>query len=639
MNGLSIKELQKDLPQLIVALDSLDDSANYIHVKDAKENMIYYCPCCKRTVKPRAYKDDREYQYQAHYYHENGGCNEETFVHYICKTWLFESGCKFKIDDNIYTVDRIETEKTYHTNFGDYRPDITVYTTECKIFFFEIKSTNKKTENYIPKWDALGNDVVEVDVRYFINQKIDSNIPEFKLIYSDGECFIKSYSRNDYEETIARRKMEWKRQDKLNYKMMWENLDWFWIEVQKYKNDPNNANNLLDAFKSLDFYDTEDCWNIINKMSCCKNLKDDFRNIVNDKSKQKCNELLKEIKSKFENKLESIDVFCEPKKDLYLSFRLSEVYRKYSYGEEILYYYNKSWTILPSMVLELFNRFKQDYELLIIKHCDTVDKLQNYYTWNRAPMLYDYFLFGSYLKVDINEYDKYLDDAEKIIEKTNNKIIDELSKYYKNNFCMTKYEIFNYINDYLCKFKLIYDLLHLHTNDGVYCIAYKDIKIMSFIINDDAIKYKNEILYYTFAKKDITQKFIKNCIDSDIYELINNIPIIEMMSEIYQYSNETWRFDFDIEKQSIIITLNYLIPYYDKYKKQVSQNKYIDISYMFNDNFHLDDYHKEINNLLNNIIAPAMDTLIDEVIENYNKSHINSALCRYSEVTRYNNDK
>ena len=203
-----LRELQKDLPQLIVALDSLDNSANYIHIKDAKEDTLYYCPCCKGIIKPRAYKDDKEYQVQAHFYHENGGCNEETFIHYICKMWLFENGCKFKVNEQIYTVNKIETEKTYHTEFGDYRPDITVYTEENKTFFFEIKNTNKKTENYIPKWDELENDVVEVDVRYFINQKVDSNIPEFKLIYSDGECFIKTYTRSDYEETISRRKME-----------------------------------------------------------------------------------------------------------------------------------------------------------------------------------------------------------------------------------------------------------------------------------------------------------------------------------------------------------------------------------------------------------------------------------------------
>ena len=42
--------IEKDLPQLIVGLDSLDDSANYIHIEDVKENINYYCPCCKGLI-------------------------------------------------------------------------------------------------------------------------------------------------------------------------------------------------------------------------------------------------------------------------------------------------------------------------------------------------------------------------------------------------------------------------------------------------------------------------------------------------------------------------------------------------------------------------------------------------------------
>jgi hypothetical protein len=267
MSELNIKEIQKDLPQLIVALDSLDDTANYIHINDAKEGITYYCPCCKGVIKPRAYKNDKEYQYQAHFYHENGGCTDETFVHYICKTWLFEVGCKFIVKDKLYVVDKVDTEKTYHTEFGDYRPDITVKTTLGKTFFFEIKYSSKKTEHYIPKWDELGNDVVEVNARYFINKKYENNIPEFKLIYSNGECFIKSYTINDYDETIAKRKLEWKRQDKINYKMMWERLDWFWITIQDYKLANTSLESVMESFIALPNQDKELCFEIIKKIS------------------------------------------------------------------------------------------------------------------------------------------------------------------------------------------------------------------------------------------------------------------------------------------------------------------------------------------------------------------------------------
>jgi hypothetical protein len=198
-----------------------------------------------------AYKKDIAYQVQPHFYHETGGCSDEIYIHYICKNWLFEKGCKFIVNNIQYEVKAIEIEKTLYTSFGDYRPDIIVTTTIDKVFYFEIKITNRKTELYAPKWDELENDVVEVDTRYFINQKYKNDIPEFNIIYSNGECFIKSYSRTDYEDTIAKRKLEWKRQDKLNYKIQWERLDWFWIDLQEYVNKREKTENALISWSIM----------------------------------------------------------------------------------------------------------------------------------------------------------------------------------------------------------------------------------------------------------------------------------------------------------------------------------------------------------------------------------------------------
>lgn len=280
MKEVLLEIIEKDLPQLIVGLDSLDESANYIHIADVKENTNYFCPCCKGLIKPRAYRKDIGYQVQPHFYHETGGCSDETYIHYICKNWLFEKGCKFIVNSVEYEVDNIQVEKTLHTSFGDYRPDIIVTTTIGKIFYFEIKVSNKKTELYAPKWDELGNDVVEVDTRYFINQRYKNDIPEFNLIYSDGECFIKSYSRTDYEETIAKRKLEWKRQDKLNYKIQWERLDWFWIEMQKYMGGENTDEDVLESFDKLDYSDKLWCYYTIKRKSCV-DLKELFKNNIN----------------------------------------------------------------------------------------------------------------------------------------------------------------------------------------------------------------------------------------------------------------------------------------------------------------------------------------------------------------------
>lgn len=276
-----MKNNYNDLPQLIVALDNKDDTANYVHINDVRDDLIYYCPCCKGIVKPRAYKKENDYQVQPHFYHESGGCSEESFVHYICKTWLFENGSVFIVDGDTFTVSGIETEKTLHTSFGDYRPDVIVETKEGKAFFFEIAYSSKKSAHYIPVWDELGNDVIEINAREFINQKHNNDIPEFKVIYSDGECYIKSYTKNDYDSTIARRKLEWKRQDKLNYKMLWEKLDWFWNVLCQYKSNKVSENDVISAFNSMDYDDQVWCYkNIKNKT--CTSFKGQFKEIINE---------------------------------------------------------------------------------------------------------------------------------------------------------------------------------------------------------------------------------------------------------------------------------------------------------------------------------------------------------------------
>lgn len=354
-----VNDLMKDLPQLIVALDSLDDSANYIHIADANYATTYYCPCCKGVVKPRACKKDVDYQVQPHFYHENGGCSEESFVHYICKTWLFEKGSKFKIKKDNYTVRNIETEKTFHTKFGDYRPDIVVETEEGKKFFFEIKYFSKKNEHYIPKWDELETDVVEVDAREFINQKHSNNVPEFKLIYSDGECFIKKYSNADYEDTIAKRKLEWKRQDKLNYKIQWEKLDWFWNVMQKYKNGEVSEEIVFECFKYLDIFDKEICYDLLKRQSCIRSLNSEFRDIINKESVEYWNGHASKM---IQNKIYFSDICSiKPRNSIFIYYHYTDI-NGYEQSNSIRRD-NREWIVRPSKLLKIIDEIKNDISL------------------------------------------------------------------------------------------------------------------------------------------------------------------------------------------------------------------------------------------------------------------------------------
>jgi hypothetical protein len=292
-------EMTKDLPQLILAMDTNDGNGQYVLIQNAKEDETYYCPCCGGEVKPRAYKKDKEYQVQPHFYHINGGCTEESYIHYVCKMLLTKKNCKFKVGDKEYSVKSVDVEKTYDTKFGKYRPDVTIVTKEDKVFFAEIAHTSQKTQEYLPKWDELGNDVIEIKSNEFINVIVENKIPSFKLIYSNGQCFVKSSLHEDYTKFIYKRKEDWKRQDLLNYKIQWERLDWFFIKLQDYKLGKTSYKSMLDSFKQVDRVDKPLLFDLIKKQSCLKGEKQQFRDIINNEMDKYFQEKVDEYKKKY----------------------------------------------------------------------------------------------------------------------------------------------------------------------------------------------------------------------------------------------------------------------------------------------------------------------------------------------------
>lgn len=266
------------LPQLIVAYDSNDEFANLIHVKRAKQDEEYYCPCCGGIVKPRALDSTKE---QSHYYHITGKCTKESQLHFFCKNWLFEKGSKFYIDDDIFEVDSINIETAWDTPFGKYIPDITVYTSSGKTIYFEIFFSNRKTgDDYFCKWDALGNSVVEVNVKEYMCKTYASIIPKFTYLYHDGICYSKTYVKRDlYATTIAKIKNELTRQKVLNYKARIEKLDWFWQKIIKN----NSKEDILKCIDSMPYEDMVSCYEIIKRKQCVSHLKKDVLDAINKK--------------------------------------------------------------------------------------------------------------------------------------------------------------------------------------------------------------------------------------------------------------------------------------------------------------------------------------------------------------------
>lgn len=266
------------LPQLIVAYDGNDEFANLIHVKKANKDNDYYCPCCGGTVKPRALESEKE---QSHYYHITGRCTKESQLHFFCKNWLFESGSKFYIDNQLFEVESIDIEKVWHTKFGDYRPDVTVYTTSGNSIFFEMFFTNRKTgDDYFCKWNDLDNDVVEVNVKEYLYKTDEDSIPSFTYLYHDGKCYSKPYLKRDlYANTIAKIKRELTRQKVLNYKARIEQLDWFWQKIRN--NDSVEA--ILSVIESMEYDDMVSCYEIIKRKQCMSHLRNTVLTTINKK--------------------------------------------------------------------------------------------------------------------------------------------------------------------------------------------------------------------------------------------------------------------------------------------------------------------------------------------------------------------
>lgn len=264
------------LPQLIVAYDGNDEFANLIHVKKANKDNNYFCPCCGGNVKPRALDSTKE---QSHYYHVTGKCTKESQLHFFCKNWLFDEGSKFYVNDSLFEVESIEIEKSYETPFGKYIPDVTVHTTTGIDIYFEMFFTNRKTgDDYFCKWDYLGNDVVEVNIKEYMFKTDVNTIPIFTYLYHDGNCYSKPYIKRDlYANTIARIKRELTRQKVLNYKARIEQLDWFWQEIRNNK----SKEEILNVISEMDYEDMISCYEIIKRKQCVSYLKSDVLDLIN----------------------------------------------------------------------------------------------------------------------------------------------------------------------------------------------------------------------------------------------------------------------------------------------------------------------------------------------------------------------
>lgn len=216
------KELTVEyIPSLIVAKDV---NGLYIPIGSADKYNEYYCPVCNNIVKPRALNSKKE---QPHYYHVNDECSKESQLHWLYKNWLLVENTEVIIGDKTYVVKDCEIEPIIKTKFGVYNPDLKITTMDNKVFYFEMAYSNKKDQTYSDKWDDLGAEVVEIDIKELINSNNCSVLPKFNYIYTNGK-YTQEYEKRERKDKFCSFK------NAVNYdarENMISDLNWLWNEI------------------------------------------------------------------------------------------------------------------------------------------------------------------------------------------------------------------------------------------------------------------------------------------------------------------------------------------------------------------------------------------------------------------------
>ncbi|EQC1535427.1 competence protein CoiA family protein [Clostridium botulinum] len=255
-----------------------------INEVDKENKDKYYCPLCNSEVLART----GEINSWCFAHIDKSKCSSESMYHFWIKNKLLQKGDKFKIqtdEEKEYICDEILVEETYKIGDKEYRPDLTVKTTQGDIIYFEMNYTNeKKLEDYLDTWIGLGNIVVEVDVKTLINSE-SGRLPIFKAKYYDGKCFnVKKGEDKIYHKTIGEYKEKLIRNNEYDNekKKEIEKLDWFWKDVQRYKMNEVDIEYMSQLITSVENDKSKDIIiKILKTTSCNKILKDYMENVRN----------------------------------------------------------------------------------------------------------------------------------------------------------------------------------------------------------------------------------------------------------------------------------------------------------------------------------------------------------------------
>jgi len=400
--------------QLFWANDENGNIAIIFDMVEEDRNKKYTCPVCGSEVRPVVpggkTKDGKVAQVSSHFSHFDASkCNSETAVHWWFKNKILINGDGFVVKtdvENEYKCKEVLIEQSYNTEFGIYRPDITIITECDKTIYFEMNYTNKKKiEDYIDKWLKLGNPVVEVDLKTLMNASFNKSTYEFKALFYNGKCFN---TKSDlYYDTIGLFKEKMYKSNIVNIndnlKERIKKLDWFWMDIIKYNKGEKQISDIVVDIDNIDDKDSKEVVVEILRKPKCSNI---IKEYVDYKFKN-----IEQIIDKYSNKFNNIGI--ELSYDLHIPNR---IYDRIYYG------------INAEVDLSCNYRI-YDEAVIYGKEQKLIDKIE------RTLKNKTIYIISNKLVDELNNLYNY-DSVVKNISKINNVRFEIKDSYYNGDVCL-----------------------------------------------------------------------------------------------------------------------------------------------------------------------------------------------------------
>lgn len=473
---------------------SKDKNGNIVTINEVdKENKHnkYTCPLCNSEVVARQGKINN--WCFAHI--DKSKCDSESMIHWWFKNKLIEKGDKFIVKSDVekqYICKEILVEQSYNVGDKIYNPDVTVIAETGEIIYFEMENTNKKKiEQYLDIWIALGNIVVEVDIKTLISST-NNILPVFKALYYDDKCFNLKKDDETYYNTIG----EYKERNinNTNNKLKQDiiKLDWLWNDIRRYKQDEVDIEYMSNLIKCIENNNSRDV-------------------VVNILKKSNCSFLLKEYisfnKNKINNYLKNLNL--NDKGITYEILIPRKVFDRVYIGLIVDFYFDSvliySIDTLNVTTVEI-NKIIENVDLynFLFKHM--TDKVNNYFTEiNYTPIL-------NWEKPNINIWKSW--SAKNSINNY---------RIYLNNFKNAKYGEYLTICSYKTKEEYI---KRIETEiDKVNLFSSEDIHKL----NDLATKLKNRYKENKFIEIYLEIKTGTIC-NIEVSDYINSVTQIEVLT-------------------------------------------------------------------------------------------------------------